>query len=256
MTSTVLCKPYVWEQPAVLLQTPVFPATPLRCASEAVNHIVVVSALLGALAFASWRGTRSGLPVLMCFIAYVAIAGPSYAAYWKARSLRGVEAFQGAAAEAQEEAAEALDAALKARHSGAESPSVNVIGRNNSGISSQPIEGRTAPTARNPFMNVLIDEIKYNPGRPPAASVLDPSVKISLDDFFRTEFNRDPTDVFGRSQNQRQWVAMPSTSIPNDQDSYQNWLYRIPGKTCKEGGREACMPGTDGGALPWLNVDS
>jgi hypothetical protein len=115
-------------------------------------------------------------------------------------------------------------------------------------------QAMTLPSPRNPFMNVLIDEIKYNPTRPAATSILDPSVKVGLDDFFRTEFYSDPTDVFGKSQSQRQFVAMPSTSIPNDVDSYQNWLYRIPGKTCKEGGREACLPGTDGGAIPWLNV--
>jgi hypothetical protein len=112
------------------------------------------------------------------------------------------------------------------------------------------------PTTRNPFMNVLIDELKYNPTRPVATSITDPNVQIKLDDFFRTEFTADPTDVFGRSQSQRQFVTMPSTSIPNDQNSYQNWLYKIPGKTCKEGGREACLPGTDGGALPWLNVNT
>ena len=78
-------------------------------------------------------------------------------------------------------------------------------------------------------------------------------VRAPLDDFFRTEFYSDPTDVFGKTQSQRQFITMPSTSIPNDQDSYQNWLYRIPGKTCKEGGREACLPGTDGGPIPWLN---
>ena len=113
----------------------------------------------------------------------------------------------------------------------------------------------TAPTASNPFMNVLIDEIKYNPQRPPAMSVRGADIAIGLDEFFRTEFTRDPTDVFGRSQSQRQFVSMPNTTIPNDQGSYQNWLYGIPGKTCKEGGREACLPGTDGGALPWLNAD-
>jgi X-X-X-Leu-X-X-Gly heptad repeat protein len=109
------------------------------------------------------------------------------------------------------------------------------------------------PTAKNPFMNVLIDELNYNPRRPLAASVMDPSVKVTLEEFFRTDFYTDPTDVFGKTQSQRQFVTMPSTGIPNDVDSYQNWLYRIPGKTCKEGGREACLPGTDGGALPWLN---
>jgi hypothetical protein len=111
------------------------------------------------------------------------------------------------------------------------------------------------PTAKNPFMNVLIDEIKYNPTRPLAASVLDPSVKITLEEFFRTDFYSDPTDVFGKTQSQRQFVSMPSTSIPNDVDSYQKWLYKIPGKTCKEGGREACLPGTDGGAVTWLNAN-
>jgi hypothetical protein len=113
----------------------------------------------------------------------------------------------------------------------------------------------TLPSKRNPFMNVLIDEIKYNPTRPVAASIMDPSVKIGLDEFFRTEFYSDPTDVFGKSQSQRQFVTMPSTGIPNDVESYQNWLYKIPGKTCKEGGREACLPGTDGGVVTWLNVN-
>lgn len=113
----------------------------------------------------------------------------------------------------------------------------------------------TFPTARNPFMNLLIDEIKYNPTRPPAANIGDMEVKTTLDDFFRVEFTSDPTDVFGRSQSQRQFITMPSTTVPNDANSYQNWLYKIPGKTCKEGGREACLPGTDGGQLPWLNVE-
>ena len=113
----------------------------------------------------------------------------------------------------------------------------------------------TYPTDRNPFMNVLLDEIKYNPTRPAAAEIGEKNVKITLDDFFRVEFTSDPTDVFGRTQSQRQFITMPSTTVPNDQDSYQNWLYRIPGKTCKEGGREACLPGTDGGKLPWLNSE-
>ena len=112
----------------------------------------------------------------------------------------------------------------------------------------------TLPSARNPFMNVLIDEIKYNPSRPPAQDINDPLVKAQLDDFFRIQWFSDPTDVFGRAQSQREFYTMPSTSIPNDQASYQDWLYKIPGKTCKEGGREACAlaTGSDGGVIPWL----
>lgn len=111
----------------------------------------------------------------------------------------------------------------------------------------------TKPTAANPFMNVLLDEIKYNPTRPPADSISNANNQIVLDDFFRVQWTSDPTDVFGRSQGQRQFYTMPSTSIPNDQGSYQNWLYLIPGKTCKEGGRDACYPGTNGGPVTWLN---
>jgi hypothetical protein len=113
----------------------------------------------------------------------------------------------------------------------------------------------TTPTSKNPFMNVLIDQIKYNPTRAAALSVLDPSLNVTLDQFFKTNFTSDPTDVFGRSQSQRQFYVTPSTTVPNDQESYQNWLYRIPGKTCKEGGREACSmsTGSAGGALPWLS---
>jgi len=111
----------------------------------------------------------------------------------------------------------------------------------------------TLPSPRNPFMNVLIDEIKYNPTKPQATSVESPVVKSTLDDYFRVNWFSDPTDVFGKSQNQRQFVTMPATTVPNDRKSFQEWLYKIPGKTCKEGGREACMGGSDGSPIPWLN---
>lgn len=111
----------------------------------------------------------------------------------------------------------------------------------------------TKPTARNPFMNVLLDEITYNPKRPGADIIMQPMNQIILDDYFRVQWTSDPTDVFGRTQGQRQFYTMPSSSIPNDQGSYQNWLYLLPGKTCKEGGRDACVPGTQGAAIPWLN---
>jgi hypothetical protein len=120
-------------------------------------------------------------------------------------------------------------------------------------ISPQPLNDTTLPTPRNPFMNVLVDEIKYKPNRLVAESIEEPTVKASLDDFFRVNWFSDPTDVFGKSQSQRQFITAPSTTIPNDQESYQNWLYRIPGKTCKEGGRESCVGGTNGAVIPWLN---
>lgn len=112
----------------------------------------------------------------------------------------------------------------------------------------------TPPTSRNLFMNVLLDEIKYNPDRPEAATVGNPTVKQTMDDFFRVQWFSDPTDVFGKNQNQRQYITQPSTTVPNDQGSFADWLYKIPGKTCKEGGRAACMAGSDGSSMPWLNM--
>ena len=114
----------------------------------------------------------------------------------------------------------------------------------------------TPPTSKNLFMNVLLDEYKYNPDRPEAAPVGNPSIKQTMDDFFRVHWFSDPTDVFGKTQNQRQFVTQPSTTVPNDQGSFANWLYKIPGKTCKEGGRDACLAGTDGAAMPWLSQSS
>lgn len=113
----------------------------------------------------------------------------------------------------------------------------------------------TPPTSRNLFMNVLLDEIKYNPDRPEAATVGNPTVKQTMDDFFRVQWFSDPTDVFGKNQGQRQFITQPSTTVPNDQGSFASWLYKIPGKTCKEGGRPACLAISDGIHLPWLNQD-
>jgi len=114
----------------------------------------------------------------------------------------------------------------------------------------------TPPTSRNPFMNILLDEMKYNPTRPESAPVDDAHVKQTMDDFFRIQWFSDPTDVFGKNQSQRQFITQPSTTVPNDQGSFADWLYKIPGKTCKEGGRQACLSGSDGGMIPWLNHSS
>jgi hypothetical protein len=118
---------------------------------------------------------------------------------------------------------------------------------------SAPLPDVTLPAARNPFMNILLDEYKYNPTRPTAAPLTDPLIKTTMDDFFRVQWFSDPTDVFGRNQNQRQFISQPVTSVPNDQKSFQEWLYKIPGKTCKEGNPAACLPGTDGSPVTWLN---
>jgi len=114
------------------------------------------------------------------------------------------------------------------------------------------LPANTPPTSKNLFMNVLLDEYKYNPDRPAAAPVTDPMVKQVFDDYFKVQWFSDPTDVFGKSQNQRQFVTQPSTSVPNDRKSFQDWLYKIPGKTCKEGGQYCTDQGSAGVQFPWM----
>lgn len=110
---------------------------------------------------------------------------------------------------------------------------------------------RTDPTAANPFMNVLLTEIGDNPTRPPAVN--GEFLKRQFSDEFQQRVYGDPGDVFQHTQNQRVWTVNPATSIPNDRDSFQNWLYRVPGKTCKEGNTRICKTGTEGGQLTWIS---
>jgi hypothetical protein len=112
---------------------------------------------------------------------------------------------------------------------------------------------RTAPTPANPFMNVLMTEYTDNPYRAPAANVQQPAARSELDTYFETMFASDPGDTFQRTQSQRQWVSMPSTTIPNDQDSFQNWLFRTAGRTCKEGEGSNCVVTMDG-HIPWREM--
>ena len=238
MTIYPFCDPYVWENPKALLNTgfSVKKHKEGPCASEYVNHIVLIYILFCFSGAVITLFLRSPYLLSVCFGLATVYCLPSF---WTLIQIQQLK----------EGLTDLYDFTPPEKSGSGPDPRevFDVIG----GAAPATL---TLPSARNPFMNVLIDEIKYNPTRPTAISVMDPGVKVSLDEFFRTEFNSDPTDVFGKTQSQRQFVAMPSTSIPNDVDSYQNWLYRIQGKTCKEGGREACLPGTDGGALPWMNV--
>lgn len=236
MTVYPFCNPYVWENPKALLATGFTVRLHKEgpCASEYVNHVIFIYIFFGLTGAVASVFVHSPY-VLSVFIGFATLY--CLPTLWL---LAGMQ-------QAKEGFTDSFEEYRKSDNA---REVYDVIG-----LSPAPAT-LTQPSAPNPFMNVLIDQIKYNPTRPIARSVMDPAMKVGLDEFFRTEFNSDPTDVFGKTQSQRQFVTMPSTSIPNDVDSYQNWLYKISGKTCKEGGREACLPGTDGGALPWLNVNS
>lgn len=98
----------------------------------------------------------------------------------------------------------------------------------------------TPPEEGNPFGNVTFVDHLDNPQRGPAMDITDPLVKKQIDIHFNKNLYNDVTDVFGKVNSQRQFYTMPVTEIPNDRESFQNWLYGEGainsgfGKTCKE----------------------
>jgi hypothetical protein len=238
----VLCDPYVWEDPRYLFRTAWFGTTRPTCASELVNQtifIYVFSIIIGLAVF-SYTGLKSA--PLIAGLASTLYLIPTFL------KLRAIEGFRTDITRDDD-----TDDGLpeKEEEEGfTEYNNTGVIGN----LDTTVFQSGTSNSVKNPFHNVTIDQIKYAPTRKAAPDITTLESKVALDDFFRVNWYNDPTDVFGKTQSQRMFVSQPSTTIPNDQGSYQDWLYKIPGKTCKEGNPDACYGGTDGGALPWLNL--
>ena len=100
---------------------------------------------------------------------------------------------------------------------------------------------RVKPTLQNPFMNVLMSDYTEKPNRPAAlnAGVFTnrelEKVDRQIEESFNASLFRDVDDIFERKNSQRQFYTMPSTTIPNDQSSFAEWLYKT-GPTFKEQG--------------------
>jgi hypothetical protein len=79
-----------------------------------------------------------------------------------------------------------------------------------------------APTGDNPFMNVSpVDDRD----RPAACDPLDPAVAAEIDSAFERDMYLGTDDVWARKTQSRQFMTMPSTTIPNDQTSFAEALY-------------------------------
>lgn len=88
------------------------------------------------------------------------------------------------------------------------------------------------PTKENPMMNVTMADLMDNVDRPPACNYTS-KIQADIDDIFDDNSFSDTSDPFNRKHSQRQFYTMPSTTIPNDQSGFAEFLY--PQKeTCKE----------------------
>ena len=97
----------------------------------------------------------------------------------------------------------------------------------------------TKPTVDNPFMNPTLNDIKYNSNKPNACSIDNSKINNLINDSFYSRVFREAGDIYGKLSSERQFYTVPSTTIPNDQTSYAEWLYKR-GKTCKENNGEQC----------------
>jgi len=224
--SLQLCNPYVWEDPRYMFRAW---SSDAKCVSELVNRVVVTYLVLIVLGFVLSSFTHISMLPFAAGILATAILIPTFIALSKVQKKSEMT------------------------HDVSGSPLKTREGFEN-GETDTPENNDTQPSARNPFNNILIDEYVYSPTRGAAPDITTTQSKVDLDAMFRTQWYSDPTDVFGKTQSQRMFVTAPVTTIPNDQGSYQNWLYKIPGKTCKEGNQEACYGGTEGAVMPWLNL--
>ena len=88
------------------------------------------------------------------------------------------------------------------------------------------------PSTENPFMNInLITDDKAK--EPAPSSWNNNEIQNEIEDKFGYNLYRDVGDLYGKSNSQRQYYTMPSTTIPNNQTSFAKWCYSV-GPTCKE----------------------
>ena len=97
----------------------------------------------------------------------------------------------------------------------------------------------TEPSVTNPAMNVLLTEINDNPNRKSAAPAFNPIVNDDISNktkqFIAKNFDdkniderlfNDLGDNFEFDQSMRAWNPMPSTTIPNDQQSFAEFCFK------------------------------
>jgi hypothetical protein len=97
----------------------------------------------------------------------------------------------------------------------------------------------TRVTLENPFMNPSIADMTYNPDRPEACDITEEKIQDKIDDKFNARIFRDVNDIYNKHASQRQFYTLPSTTIPNNQGGFANWLYNR-GPSCKQGNEDQC----------------
>ena len=100
----------------------------------------------------------------------------------------------------------------------------------------------TMPTKKNPVMNVLMDEYKYNAHRKKAAPAYNDEILEKIHDSAKTQdpkLYKNLGDNLTFANSMRNFYSMPNTTIPNKQKDFALFCYGNM-KSCKEGDALQC----------------
>lgn len=92
-------------------------------------------------------------------------------------------------------------------------------------------------TKNNPMMNLSISD--YGKGERGIANTED----IHIEENLVSDLYKDIGDLSNKQCFERNFYTMPVTTVPNDQGSFANWLYKTD--TCKSGDMEECVNNVD-----------
>jgi hypothetical protein len=93
------------------------------------------------------------------------------------------------------------------------------------------------PNANNPFMNPLIYDSRT---RDSACDAINPDNQLQIENEYNKYCIKDISDIFNHNSGRRQFYTVASTTYPNNQGAFANWLYKTP-PTCKEGNGAQCI---------------
>lgn len=104
---------------------------------------------------------------------------------------------------------------------------------NREAFTPQELKEHTAPTLKNPLMNVLLPEINGNPNRKPAlkaylpetADLIKSKVKATISDNVDPRIFRGTNDELDLEYSMRNFYTMPSTTVPNKQEDFAKFCY-------------------------------
>jgi hypothetical protein len=93
------------------------------------------------------------------------------------------------------------------------------------------------PNTLNPFMNPLVFDSRL---RDSACDSIKDENQLKIEKEYNKYCIKDISDIYNHNSGRRQFYTVASTTYPNNQGGFANWLYKTP-PTCKEGNGAQCV---------------